>query len=90
MPHPFDLYLRALHLYDNKGDNCQYKKRNHAKILADWDDHNQILTIGSQQESYPAMPKGRIFHIFIVLQASGMDIDSEDRPGTVVRYNIAT
>jgi hypothetical protein len=36
------------------------------------------------------MPKGRIFHIFIVLQGSGMDIDSEDRPGTVVRYNIAT
>ncbi len=58
-------------LYEDEGDNYNYEKGEFSVISFDYNEQNQILTIGDQEGKYPGSLEERVFNIVIVSEDSG-------------------
>lgn len=64
----------AFELYEDEGDNYNYEKGNYSIIPFNWNEKNQVLTIGVKKGSYAKALKTRIFRIVFVNENTGSGI----------------
>jgi alpha-D-xyloside xylohydrolase len=65
----------SFHLYEDEGDNYNYKKGSYSIIPFEWDDKKQILIIGERQGSFPGYLIKRVYNLVKVSETSGYGID---------------
>jgi alpha-D-xyloside xylohydrolase len=74
-------------LYEDENDTYNYEKGAYSTIDFRWDDGNHQLTIEERKGESPGMLKSRKFHIVIISEGKGSDIDSPDSPDKIVEYD---
>jgi alpha-D-xyloside xylohydrolase len=74
-------------LYDDEGNNYDYKKGMHSVILIRWDEAGKTLTIGAREGEYPGMPKERTFNIVWVGRDHGAGEALISQPDKTIRYS---
>lgn len=65
-------------LYEDKGDNYNYEKRNYTIISFKWNEKNRILTICERQGSYNGYLAKRIFNIVFMDGSEGLEDTRND------------
>ena len=61
----------SFELYEDEGDNYNYEKGHYSIIPFNWNEKQQVLTIGDQKGSYAKSLRTRIFRIVFVREAVG-------------------
>jgi alpha-D-xyloside xylohydrolase len=74
-------------LYNDEGNNYDYKKGMHSVILIRWDETGKTLTIGAREGEYPGMPKERTFNIVWVGRDHGAGEALISQPDKTIRYS---
>lgn len=73
-------------LYEDEGDNYDYERGVYSTIPFEWNEAQQLLTIGRRMGSFPGMLRERTFHIVWVSKEHGTGLDSCSFPDVVIRY----
>lgn len=63
-------------LYEDEGDNYNYEKGKYTTILFNWDQKQQVLTIGNKKGDYSGSLSKRTFNIVFVNENNGFGDDS--------------
>lgn len=74
-------------LYENENDNYNYEKGIYATIDIKWDDTRKLLSIGDRNGEFPGMLKTRKFHIVVVSEDHGVDVQITKDVDKVVKYS---
>ena len=74
-------------LYDDEGNNYDYRKGAHSVIPIRWNEAAKTLTIGDREGEYPGMPKERTFNIIWVGRNHGAGEGVAPKPDRTVRYS---
>ncbi len=77
----------SFNLYNDEGNNYDYKKGLHSVVPIRWDETAKTLTIGAREGEYPGMPKERTFNIVWVGSEQGAGEALVSRPDKTVRYS---
>jgi len=77
----------AFTLYEDENDNYNYEKGVFATIDFAWTESEQKLTIQNRKGKFPGMLQERTFHIVLVGENHGADVDVCKNPDRIVRYN---
>jgi alpha-D-xyloside xylohydrolase len=73
-------------LYEDEGDGYNYEKGKYTSISFNWNEKNQVLTIGSLKGAYPNYLKKRMFNIVMVQENNGAGV-AEGTPNRIVTYS---
>jgi len=76
----------SFNLYNDEGNNYDYKKGVHSVIPIQWNEAAKTLTIGARVGAYPGMAKERTFNIVWVGRDHGAGEALVSRPDKTVRY----
>jgi alpha-D-xyloside xylohydrolase len=76
----------AFALYEDEGDSYNYEKGVYSTIPIQWDESNQLLTIGKRSGEFPGMLKERTFHVVWVAANHGVGIAPTGQPDEVIQY----
>jgi len=74
-------------LYNDEGNNYDYKKGVHSVIPIRWNEATKTLTIGAREGEYPGMPKERTFNIVWVGRDHGAGEALVSKPDKTIRYS---
>jgi alpha-D-xyloside xylohydrolase len=77
----------SFNLYNDEGNNYDYKKGLHSIIPIRWDEATKTLAIGAREGEYPGMTKERTFHIVWVSHDHGAGEALASGPDKTVRYS---
>lgn len=77
----------ALDLYEDEGDNYNFKKGLFSINQFEWNDRNQLLTIGNCQGEFPGILKERRLDIVRVEDNRSAGIDAAAFPDATVLYS---
>lgn len=77
----------SFNLYNDEGNNYDYKKGLHSVIPIRWDEATRTLTIGAREGDYPGSPKERTFNIVWVGSEHGAGEAVASRPDKTIRYS---
>ena len=73
-------------LYEDEGENLDYRKGAFSTIRFDWNEKDGILTIGRREGGFPGMKTRRTFHIVWVESGHGAGVAQAARPDRTVAY----
>ena len=73
-------------LYEDSGDGYEYEHGRRATIPIHWDDHRELLTIGSTIGSFQSMRKRRIFQVVRVRVDHGTGTLEGENPDRELEY----
>lgn len=76
----------AFELYEDEGDNYNYEKGFYSIIPFEWDEQEEVLTIGERQGEFEGLLKERFFNIVWVNERDGYGIGFS-RESNLVAYN---
>jgi alpha-D-xyloside xylohydrolase len=74
-------------LYEDENDTYNYEKGMYSTITFSWNESTRQLHLGKRQGSFPGMLESRAFHIILVGQNHGTDLEITTRPDKIVQYN---
>jgi alpha-D-xyloside xylohydrolase len=77
----------SFNLYNDEGNNYDYKNGLHSVIPIRWDEATKTLTIGAREGEYPGMAKERTFHIVWVGHDHGAGEALVSQPDKTIRYS---
>jgi alpha-D-xyloside xylohydrolase len=77
----------AFNLYEDENDGYGYEEGRFSVIPIQWDEANQILTLGARQGSFPGMLKHRTFQIIWVSEGRGNGMATTATPDHTVTYD---
>ncbi len=72
--------------YQDENDNYNYEKGKYATFTFKWNDKLHQLTISDRKGSFTGMPQRQAFHIVLVKQGHGANIDNTAKADKVVNY----
>ena len=73
----------AFTLYEDEGDNTNYRRGEYATIPLEWNEKRNTLTIGERSGSFPGMMAKRSFHIVWVTPGTGVGVEPAGTAKTV-------
>lgn len=76
----------SFELYEDEGDNYNYEKGFYSIIPFEWDEQEEVLTIGERQGEFEGLLKERFFNIVWVNERDGYGIGFS-RESNLVAYN---
>ena len=74
-------------LYNDEGNNYDYRKGMHSLIPIRWDEAAKTLTIGAREGEYPGMAKERVFNIVWVGRDHGAGETVISGPDKTIHYS---
>jgi alpha-D-xyloside xylohydrolase len=73
-------------LYEDEGDNFNYKQGKYSLIGFSWDEQKHILTISDRKGEYNGMLTKRVINVVFVSEQHGTGLNIEVKPDYVVNY----
>jgi alpha-D-xyloside xylohydrolase len=74
-------------LYEDEGDNCNYKDGLYSLISFTWSEADRTLTLGPRQGEFPGMLQERKVNVVLVSRDKPVSLNFERSPDKTVTYN---
>ena len=77
----------SFNLYEDEGTNYNYEKGKYTNIPLVYNEQTKVLTIDKRKGGFDGMLKKRVFKIIWIDKNKNIGLDTERRPGAIVKYN---